>query len=394
MTTREYIKSILPSKMRADLFLDKAIYEDPIRNNYGARYSSKLGWLRKSAHLFNGIGGSRTFNTYIGEGDYVARKYSTFEGVGPRIHTFGNSFTQCSQVSDGETFQEYLAQHLGEPVINYGVGGHSVYQMYLRMKMIGEVDTADYVILNIWEDDHFRSLDAWRAIRYGSLAPGGWPLPHVRVDMPSGTIEERPNLCSTEDDIQQMCDIDFVEKLFADDPILKFVMACRNNTPLVENDDPLGLGLVQSQDDESSMPARRRHVHAALFASRNIVQWAQQLAKERNQKLMIIMSYTREYLEDAINGKPRWDQDFLNHLAAQPLPVFDLADSYMEAFKTFKGSPKEFLSQYFIGHHSPAGNYFFAESLRKPLVDWLNPKPPAYHKLQPFREFFPDEKRV
>ena len=82
------------------------------------------------------------------------RKPSAFDGVKTRIHTFGNRFTQCSQVSDGGTWQEYLAQHLGEPVINYGVGGHSVYQMYLRTKMIGEADPADYVILNIWEDDH------------------------------------------------------------------------------------------------------------------------------------------------------------------------------------------------------------------------------------------------
>jgi hypothetical protein len=44
-----------------------------------------------------------------------------------RINTYGDSFTQCHQVSDGETWQEYLAAHLGEPVRNFGMGGYGAY---------------------------------------------------------------------------------------------------------------------------------------------------------------------------------------------------------------------------------------------------------------------------
>ena len=50
-----------------------------------------------------------------------------------RINTYGDSFTQCHQVSDGETWQEYLAGHLGEPIRNFGMGGYGVYQAYRRM---------------------------------------------------------------------------------------------------------------------------------------------------------------------------------------------------------------------------------------------------------------------
>ena len=50
-----------------------------------------------------------------------------------RINTYGNSFTLCHQVSDGETWQEYLAGHLGEPIRNFGMGGFGVYQAYRRM---------------------------------------------------------------------------------------------------------------------------------------------------------------------------------------------------------------------------------------------------------------------
>jgi hypothetical protein len=45
-----------------------------------------------------------------------------------RINTYGDSFTQCAQVSDGETWQEILAAHLGEPIGNFGVSGYGVHR--------------------------------------------------------------------------------------------------------------------------------------------------------------------------------------------------------------------------------------------------------------------------
>ena len=167
----------------------------------------------------------------------------------------------------------------------------------------------------------------------------------------------------------------------------------QNNTPFVDEDDPLGLGLAQAQGENFNLPAKRTHTHAALFASRHIVQWAQQLAQERGQKLMLVVSHGQGYVENALEGNARWDQSFLDHLATQPVPVVDLTDAYAQAFQTFRGSPTEFLAPYFNGHHSPAGNYFFAEALRKPFIDWLTPKPPSFRDLQSSRGYFPDEKR-
>eukprot|EP01044_Picomonas_judraskeda_P018282 COSAG03_NODE_3596_length_1929_cov_15.327869_2_plen_221_part_00 len=96
------------------------------------------------------------------------RKLVNTAGRQCRIHTYGDSFTHCDQVSDAETWQEYLAAHLQEPVENYGVGGYSVYQAYLRMRSVEATHPARYVVLNVWDDDSFRNIDAWRTIRFGS----------------------------------------------------------------------------------------------------------------------------------------------------------------------------------------------------------------------------------
>ena len=59
--------------------------------------------------------------------------HARYAGRPCRINTYGDSFTQCHQVSDAETWQEYLAGHLGEPIRNFGMGGYGVYQAYRRM---------------------------------------------------------------------------------------------------------------------------------------------------------------------------------------------------------------------------------------------------------------------
>ena len=38
------------------------------------------------------------------------------------------------------------------------------------------------------------------------------------------------------------------------------------------------------------------------------------------------------------------------------------------------------MKRYFVGHYSPAGNHFFAFSIKDTVVDWLNPKPIAYRR--------------
>ena len=82
-----------------------------------------------------------------------------------RINTYGNSFTQCHQVSDYETWQEVLAAHLQEPVRNFGIGGWSSYQAYLRILKEEIRNPAEYIIFNFYQDDHRRNLDSWRNIR-------------------------------------------------------------------------------------------------------------------------------------------------------------------------------------------------------------------------------------
>src|SRR5262249_59666738 len=79
--------------------------------------------LLRDGVLHDGVDGSRTVLSFGTAGERTIVNYA---GRPCRINTYGDSFTQGHQVSDGETWQEYLAAHFGEPVRNFGIGGYGV----------------------------------------------------------------------------------------------------------------------------------------------------------------------------------------------------------------------------------------------------------------------------
>ena len=153
-----------------------------------------------------------------------ARKLINFSDRPSRIHTYGDSFTHCDQVNDGETWQECLAAHLQEPLRNYGVGGYSVYQAYRRMRKVRKSGArAAHIILNIFDDDHYRNLVSW--IRSSRT---GFTRPHLRVNVGTGTFVECEHPIPSADDLQKLRDLDFLCAKFGEDPLVYLAMALKS----------------------------------------------------------------------------------------------------------------------------------------------------------------------
>ena len=156
---KQYLHASAVPKEVLDVFLDSS-------QPSWAKFDPELGYTLGSSMPRDGMDGSSTISTSQENGARTARMYVDRKC---RINTYGNSFTQCHQVSDGETWQEYLAAHLGEPVRNFGMGGYGVYQAYRRMVRTEQTDdSADYVLLYIWGDDHSRSI---MRCRYAAIYP-------------------------------------------------------------------------------------------------------------------------------------------------------------------------------------------------------------------------------
>ena len=125
----------------------------------GARY------LPHDSDVPDGVDGATSTYRY---GRWGERRTINYADQPCRINTYGDSMTQCHQVSDGETWQEYLAAHIGEPIRNFGMGGYGVHQACRRLERMEATDAAvPFIVLNIFLDDHYRSLDAYRTLRLG-----------------------------------------------------------------------------------------------------------------------------------------------------------------------------------------------------------------------------------
>ncbi len=378
LTARDYLKSILYTKTEVQQWLAGQAF--PF-----AKYSSEFGWLLRNARFQDGMDGSTSVYTY---GPLDERITIHYRDQPCRINTYGNSYTQCHQVSDGETWQEVMAAHLQEPVRNFGVGGWSVYQAYRRMLKEEQRVPAEYIIFNIYDDDHFRSLDSWRNIRVPKHERFIEPtLPHVVVNVKEERFEERPNVCPTPESVYSLCDLDWVAETFKDDFSLKIMLAhlnAKTKNPELAYAEALKLatthGIVTRIDTAAglSQTADQLHHQSAYFASQRIVEKIEAFAKAQNKKVLFVLSYPPKSVTRFVTEGVRADQPFVDFLKQRGSPVVDLMQAHMADFALFKGEVKEYLAKYWVGHYNPRGNYFCAYAMMQKLVEVLNPKPLAY----------------
>jgi hypothetical protein len=380
---RAYLKKILYTRDEIDAWFAGSAF--PF-----SKYNSELGWLLNSDTFQDGL--NNTWSVYTYEGEDGPRIMNNYRDKPCRINSYGNSFTQCHQVSDHETWQELLAGHLQEPVRNFGIGGWSVYQAYLRMLKEEKRTPAKYLIFNIYGDDHLRNLDSWRNIRANKHPQHiESTLPFLKIDLEKQIITECKNPCPTRESFYKLCDIDETYKLFKDDFVLKIMIAhqqskqtnpSKNYESLMQLSKTHGIETRIESNDTLSEVADKIHRQAGLFSTQKIVEKIEEYAKLNQKEVLYVLSYPSSYIGQYIAEGSRWDQPFIDFLNNNKLPYIDLAQSHREDYKAFKLNIKEYLARYFIGHYSPPGNFFCAHSLRDKVVGMIEPRPLPY-RLKP-----------
>ncbi len=380
ITAENYLRSILytPGEVRAWLAGEAFPF---------ARYSSEFGWLLPDAYFRDGVDNS--VSQYRYEKDDGPRIRVNYAGKPCRINTYGDSFTQCHQVSDGETWQEVLAAHLHEPVRNFGIGGWSVYQAYLRMLKEEERTPSDVIIFNIYHDDHSRNLDAWRNIRVNKHQRFIEPtLPHLVVNPTTGLFKEMPNPCPTEESVMHLCDFDWVYNRFKDDFALSIELAHLNadtTNPKAQYKDLLDLatthGIRTRADQYPTLEkaAEALHDEAAFYSTMRLIEKIEDHVERTGKRLLYILSYSAGKIARIREENPRWDKAFVDFLKKRPHPVIDMAQEHIwDHAENYKIDFNDYLKKFFMGHYNPRGNFFCAFAAKDALVKLLDPKPMAY----------------
>ena len=384
-TFEDYIKAHLPDRQEIDVFLNEMSW---------AQFDPDVGYILGNFIPRDGIDGSSTFSTVQPDG---ARTSFIYKGKPCRINTYGNSFTQCHQVSDGETWQEYLAAHLGEPVRNYGMGGFGTYQAYRRMLREEQTENgADYVMLYIWGNDHIRSLLRCRYIltaswnRSQDRKEGRGRMFHgnfwsnLEMNLETGKLEEKDSLLSTPESLYKMTDPDWMVAHLGDDLALQMALYSRGAIREIDVARLKRLGghlnrAASPDANQASAAAVASLLDAYSFAAtKTILKKARAFTEKHDKKLMVILLDPYRVTRTMLEGGTRYDREIVDFLQENDFTVFDMNLVHCEDFKSFNLSAGDYFKRYFIGHYSAAGNHFFAYAIKDKVVDWLDPKPLPY----------------
>jgi hypothetical protein len=375
-----------------------------LRGPSWARFDPDLGYVLGNFLPTDGIDGSATISTARPDG---ARTSFMYVDRPCRINTYGDSFTQCHQVSDGETWQEYLAAHLGEPIRNFGMGGYGAYQAYRRMLREERTDHgAKYLIFYIWGDDHIRSLLRCRyAIIYPKWdAKGGrmfhsnfWP--NLEMDLQAGRFVEMANRLPSPESLYRMCDPEWMVQHLKDDLALQlfaFKLGYIRDVDRQQIDKLAGLlGYRMNWGDEASLRSQAGALldRYSLQATKQVLDKARRFADENQKKLMVVVFDPYRAMDEMRRGGKRYDQEIVDYLAAEKFNFFDMNEVHLRDYRRSNLTYSDYLKQFFIGHYNPKGNHFFAYSIKQKVVEWLDPRPITYRRSDPdsvdFRGYLP-----
>lgn len=343
-----------------------------------AAFGPELGYVSQNSLVPWGIDDSRTIETF---GPTGARSAFLYADRVPRINTYGDSFTEGNQVSDGETWQQYLAGHLGEPIGNYGVGGYGIYQAYRRMVREESAEHgAEYVILYVWGDDPVRSLMRARWLqRYPWFADlsrrnlqfHGNPWAHIELDLSTGRFTEHESLLTTPASVYSLCDPDWLWEHLGDDLAVQLYAYGAGLTTELDHEKAdalaghLGFDFHGATDprEQANRPLR---VYGQRATS-HIPDLARSYAVAIGKKLLVALDFTARIgvggpareLGTPIGDGERTDQLIVDHLAGGGFDCFDMNEVHRLEYERMAPtslSYTDYLGLYRVrgGHYKPA----------------------------------------
>lgn len=381
MTYEQFIKTNVAKKIEIDIFL----------NNKGwAQFSPELGYILGNSMPHDGRDKSYTISTVQKNG---ARTQVNYKNKPCRINVYGDSFAQCHQVSDGETWEELLAANFGEPIRNFGMGGYGTYQTYRRMlKEEATKNMVDNVIFYIWGDDHQRSLlqTRYMAIKAWNdkMDPGysfhGNFWPYLDFNLQTGKFTEHDNKLNTPKLLYKMTNAEWMYLNLKDNLALQALLFIQGYTSDYDVDKMTQLAKwlnvdFDAADKENQLVNVENLLNKFGYAANIfILEKAKTFAKQNNKNLLVVIFDPYKVMNALIMNQSRADQVMVDYLIKEKFNYFDMNIVHAEDFKKGNLSINDYYSKYFVGHYDPMGNMFFATAIRNKLVNWLQPKPFTY----------------
>jgi hypothetical protein len=279
-----------------------------------------------------------------------------------RIIAVGDSFTYCSEVNNGQTWEEYLERGRSDiEVLNMGLPGGGSDQAYLRWKRDGRPLHAHIVLLCIWPDNLFRNLGV--VSYYRSQGDVAFCKPRLVRDGSEWKWVNAPIMSEAE----YVAAVTHPE----DAPLLRsdYWFHIEDTTPsLIRSFRLTGLLSSAWRRNQQRLTYQRLLTgedHQAIDVTVEIARRFSEDVKAAGSIPLIVIIPDRERLALHTGPKP-WVM--VQALREAKLDVIDTGPTF--GAEVQKAGPANYYVNG-VGHHSPFGNQSFAQHLQRELSPWL-----------------------
>jgi len=206
---------------------------------------------------------------------------------------------------------------------------------------------------------------------------------HVEIDLETGELVEKENMLQTRQSLYKMTDPDWMYEALKDDLALQMYLYKNNQirdisvSKLKVLSKHLKCPVDLDGDNLRSSVATLLDEYS-FAVTKFILNKAREFTSANDKKLMVIMFDPYRVTRKLLSGDSRYDREIVEFLNESDFNYIDMNLKHVEDFKSFNLSVNDYFKRYFIGHYSPAGNHFFAYSIKGRIVDWLDPKPITY----------------
>ena len=197
-------------------------------------------------------------------------------------------------------------------------------------------------------------------------------------------------MLETGEDLRRLVGKDAYHEAFKDDTVAHlYTLREGGDAPIAECEalaEALGVTVDLRTSETRAAEALRLHHAYGIKSTQFIVEKLRRWADGNGHKLMVLLSYDLPSCIRYIEKGERFDEMFVEYLAANDIPHVDFLPKMAQEFRAYDLPMESFLERFYIeragaqvfGHYRPYGNFWFAFGLLESLVEWLDPKPPSY----------------
>lgn len=339
-------------------------------------FDSDLGWSYPPNLIFRDLNGVSYHYGPTGE------RLTCTSFPSDLIASYGDSFTNCAEVPDHETWQTFLGSVVKRNVLNYGVNGFGTDQAYLLYSRHTNLQ-APIVMLCIFPENINRVVNVYRTFY---IYNDPLCLTKPRFGFSEGTTVLRTNPVKSVDGIQKLSDPAFVAEIGSHD----YWYQLAGKLP--------GLGfpyiysVVQWRDvlARSIKASLCRHFKGIVPPTFNqdlyqeteplgvmchIVDEFVSLAHKRDQYPIVVIIPHTDYVREVLELVASRTDPLIEYMKSRNYFFMDLVRAMADMNPTIQQ-----LDSWYQGHATPEGNLVTARLMSKSL-DKRAELDPALHKI-------------